>query len=70
MVDVYIISDTLSGVDFFNEHHPRADRLWQASDTLKNVVVALTQPTGERELLVIRLPVGGDGKGVAFAVCA
>ena len=24
----------------------------------------------ERELLVIRLPVGGDGKGVAFAVCA
>ncbi len=24
----------------------------------------------ERELLVIRLPVGGDGKGVAFSVCA
>ena len=23
----------------------------------------------ERELLVIRLPVGGDGEGVAFAVC-
>ncbi len=24
----------------------------------------------ECELLVIRLPVGGDGKGVAFSVCA
>ena len=24
----------------------------------------------ERELLVIRLPVGGDGEGVAFSVCA
>ena len=41
-------------------------------------VQALRQATGvvaqvfdhERELLVIRLPVGGDGKGVAFAVCA
>ena len=24
----------------------------------------------ERELLVVRLPVGGDGDGVAFSVCA
>ena len=24
----------------------------------------------ERELLVIRLPIGGNGKGVTFAVCA
>lgn len=43
-------------VEFFNANHPRADRPWQASDTLKNVVVALTHPTGERELLVIGVP--------------
>ena len=41
-------------------------------------IQALRQATGvvaqtfddECELLVIRLPVGGDGKGVAFSVCA
>jgi prolyl-tRNA synthetase len=29
---------------------------WQASDTLKNVVLTLTQPDGSKELLVIGLP--------------
>lgn len=39
-----------------NERFARADRPWTAADTLKNVVVALVQPTGERELLVVGLP--------------
>ena len=39
-----------------NERFPRPDREWIAADTLKNVVVALTRPTGERELLVVGLP--------------
>ncbi|WP_449385387.1 proline--tRNA ligase [Cellulomonas soli] len=39
-----------------NERFPRADRAWTAADTLKNVVLALVQPTGERELLVVGLP--------------
>ena len=39
-----------------NERHPRADRPWTAADTLKNVVLAVTQPTGERSLLVVGLP--------------
>ncbi len=43
-------------VDRANELHPRADRPWRASDTLKNVVVALTPPHGERELLVVGVP--------------
>ncbi|WP_043536474.1 proline--tRNA ligase [Actinomyces polynesiensis] len=43
-------------VERANALHPRADRPWQASDTLKNVVVALTHPHGERELLVVGLP--------------
>ncbi|WP_175955801.1 proline--tRNA ligase [Schaalia sp. Marseille-Q2122] len=43
-------------VDYANANYPREDRPWEASDTLKNVVVALTHPTGERELLVIGLP--------------
>ena len=32
------------------------DRAWTAADTLKNVVLALVHPTGERELLVVGLP--------------
>nr|NLD40661.1 proline--tRNA ligase [Actinomycetales bacterium] len=43
-------------VAFANEHHPREDRRWTAADTLKNVVVALDLPNGERELLVVGLP--------------
>lgn len=39
-----------------NAAHPRADREWTAADTLKNVVLALVHPTGERELLVVGLP--------------
>ncbi|MDN5964523.1 MAG: proline--tRNA ligase, partial [Actinomyces sp.] len=36
----------LALVERANALHPRADRPWQASDTLKNVVVALTHPHG------------------------
>lgn len=43
-------------VDFANEVRPREDRPWQASDTMKNVVVVATHPDGERELLVIGMP--------------
>lgn len=43
-------------VDFANEARPREDRPWQASDTMKNVVVVATIPDGERELLVIGMP--------------
>ncbi|WP_062288510.1 proline--tRNA ligase [Demequina phytophila] len=39
-----------------NAAHPRADREWTAADTLKNVVLALTSPTGERSLLVVGVP--------------
>ncbi|WP_226344772.1 proline--tRNA ligase [Agilicoccus flavus] len=47
--------DTLVAV--LNEQHPRHDgRPWTAADTLKNVVVMLRQPGGEREPLVVGLP--------------
>jgi len=39
-----------------NERFPRPDRAWTAADTLKNVVVTLVSPTGERELVVVGLP--------------
>jgi prolyl-tRNA synthetase len=39
-----------------NDRYPRPDRAWTAADTLKNVVLAVTQPTGERELLVVGVP--------------
>ena len=39
-----------------NEKFPRPDRPWTAADTLKNVVLALAQPDGTRELVVIGLP--------------
>jgi prolyl-tRNA synthetase len=39
-----------------NERFARPDRAWTAADTLKNVVVALVHPTGERELLVVGVP--------------
>ncbi|QCB93960.1 proline--tRNA ligase [Cellulomonas shaoxiangyii] len=39
-----------------NAHQARADRPWTAADTLKNVVLALVHPTGERELVVVGLP--------------
>lgn len=43
-------------VDVANDLRPREDRPWEASDTLKNVVVTLIHPGGERELVVIGLP--------------
>ncbi len=39
-----------------NAAHPRLDRPWTAADTLKNVVIAATNPAGERGLLVVGLP--------------
>ena len=40
-----------------NADHPRADgRSWQASDTLKNVIVMLVHPDGTREPLAIGVP--------------
>ncbi|MBI9115541.1 proline--tRNA ligase [Sanguibacter suaedae] len=47
--------DTL--VAFANETHPRADGVpWTAADTLKNVVLAVTHPDGEREIVAVGLP--------------
>lgn len=46
----------VSLVDFANANAPRADRAWEASDTLKNVVVAFVHPDGEREVVVIGVP--------------
>ncbi len=43
-------------VDHANAHFPRADRPWTAADTLKNVVLAVTTPAGERSLLVVGMP--------------
>lgn len=43
-------------VDVFNDLHPRADRPWQASDTLKNVVLVGIHPDGQRELFVVGVP--------------
>ncbi|NRQ50290.1 proline--tRNA ligase [Aeromicrobium stalagmiti] len=46
--------DTL--VDHLNEAFPREDRPWEASDTLKNVLVVLRHPDGTREPLAIGVP--------------
>ncbi|ALE07647.1 prolyl-tRNA synthetase [Arthrobacter sp. ERGS1:01] len=46
--------DTL--VDAANSLAPRADGAWTAADTLKNVVLALSLPTGERQIVVIGVP--------------
>jgi prolyl-tRNA synthetase len=43
-------------VDFANANFPRPDREWEAADTLKNVVLALTPPGGERTLLAVGMP--------------
>ncbi|MDR6970429.1 proline--tRNA ligase [Leifsonia shinshuensis] len=44
-------------VEVANEKHPRPDgRAWTAADTLKNVVLALTNLDGTRELVVVGLP--------------
>ncbi|MBC7291852.1 MAG: proline--tRNA ligase [Actinotalea sp.] len=39
-----------------DERFPRPDRAWTAADTLKNVVVALVHPDGEREVVVVGVP--------------
>lgn len=44
-------------VAFLNAHHSRSDgREWQAADTLKNVVLALVDADGNRELVVVGIP--------------
>ena len=43
-------------VDHLNDAFPRADRAWEAADTLKNVVVVLRHPDGTREPLAIGVP--------------
>ncbi len=46
--------DTL--VAHLNQTRPRGDRPWEAGDTLKNVVVMLSQPDGSREPLAVGVP--------------
>ena len=64
----------LTLVDHVNEHQPRTDRAWRAADTLKNVVLALTNLDGTRELVIVGMP--GDREvevkraEVAFAPAA
>jgi prolyl-tRNA synthetase len=43
-------------VDHANAHQPRADRVWTAGDTLKNVVLQVTRPDGSTYPLVVGLP--------------
>jgi prolyl-tRNA synthetase len=44
-------------VDVANSGHPRPDgRAWTAADTLKNIVLALTDLEGNRELVIVGLP--------------
>ncbi|WP_402467803.1 proline--tRNA ligase [Isoptericola aurantiacus] len=43
-------------VDVANARHPHPDRPWTAADTLKNVVLAVTQPDGTRDLVVVGVP--------------
>jgi prolyl-tRNA synthetase len=39
-----------------NAAHPRADREWVAADTLKNLVLAVTNASGERSLVAVGIP--------------
>ncbi|AUI52164.1 proline--tRNA ligase [Arthrobacter crystallopoietes] len=39
-----------------NELAPRPEGVWTAADTLKNVVLAVTLPTGERQVVVLGVP--------------
>ena len=43
-------------VAVLNAEYPRGDREWTAADTLKNVVLKVTEPTGETWPLAIGLP--------------
>jgi len=62
-------------VDVANAKHPRPDgRAWTAADTLKNIVLALTNLDGTRELVIVGLPGNRDvdlkRAEVAFAPAA
>lgn len=46
--------DTL--VALANAQHPKESGVWEAADTLKNVVLALTHQDGSRELVVVGIP--------------
>lgn len=56
-----------------NASIPRADRPWEAADTLKNVVLAVTDAEGAREIVVIGIPGDRDADPkrleVAFPGC-
>ncbi len=43
-------------VEHLNEAFPRQDRPWEAADTLKNVLVTLLHPGGQREPLAVGVP--------------
>lgn len=43
-------------VEYLNTNAPRTDRPWEASDTLKNVVLTLRQPDGTSSPLVVGVP--------------
>lgn len=43
-------------VDLSNKDFPRDDRPWEAADTLKNVVLALTDQEGNRSLVIVGIP--------------
>ena len=43
-------------VSFSNENHPKPDGTWEASDTLKNVVLALIAGDGKRRLVTVGIP--------------
>ena len=43
-------------LDVLNTNHPRDDREWVAADTLKNVVLKVTEPDGKTWPLVVGLP--------------
>jgi prolyl-tRNA synthetase len=43
-------------VSFSNENHPKINGTWQASDTLKNVVLALITGDGKRRLVTVGIP--------------
>ncbi len=46
--------DTL--VALANERHPKESGAWEPADTLKNVVLKLTQPDGESGLVIVGIP--------------
>ena len=43
-------------VDLANRDYPREDRAWEAQDTLKNVVLALVDLEGVRQLVIVGIP--------------